>query len=158
MLDWISVEDALAQLALELPDLGKIREFLRRIREILAIGGVALAAVGSLIFLLAWVFSHLRRPSAQLQRPVLSTCALWSSYPAIALTLVAALGIVLPVLTPFIMKSFAIAVLLAGLTWVLGVTTIVAGGSFRDLQKARRALILGGTPWYCLALYLSTLL
>ena len=55
-------------------DLDRLREILRRIVEFIALGGVALALLCGLVFLLTWVLSHLRRPSDQSRR--------WLSVPA----------------------------------------------------------------------------
>lgn len=147
-----------ANLALGIPDLDRIREVLKRIQEILAVGGVTLALLGSLAFLLVWVLSHLRRPSATATHPTLSNVTLYTSYLPVGLTVVAALGFLIPPLNAFVLKAFAFAVLLAAGSWCLSVGTLVAGGSQLDLARARRALLLAGTPWYCLALFLSTYL
>jgi hypothetical protein len=146
-------------LAAGLPDLDRLRELLKRIQEILAMGGVALALAASLIFLLAWVLSHVRRPSvAGKSHPVLSSGALLLSWVPVGLTAVAALGALVPALAPFVLKSFALAVVAAGFTWCIAVAAVVAGGTRQNLGRARRALLLAGTPWYCLAVYLSTFL
>lgn len=146
-------------LALGFPDLDRLWELLKRIQEILAMGGVALALGFSLLFLLAWVLSHLRRPSIRgAEHPVLSTGALVLAWVPVGLTLVAALGALLPSLAPFVLKSFALAVVSAGFVWCVAVAAIVAGGTRQNLGRARKALLLGGTPWYCLAVYLSTFL
>lgn len=141
-----------------LPDLDRLLELLKRIQEILAMGGVALALACSFIFLLAWVLSHLRRPSATANHPVISTISLIVAYLPVGLTLVAALGWLVPTLAPLTLKSFALAIVLAAFAWCLAVAAIVVGGSKTNLARARRALLLAGTPWYCLALYLSTFL
>ena len=143
-----------------LPDLDRIREILQRIQEILAMGGVALATAASLLFITAWVLSHLRRPvkTAEKAKPILSSVSLGLSWFPVGLTLVAGLGVVFPPLTPFILKAFAGAVLVAALSWCLAVATLLAGGSARDLSRARKALLLSGTPWYCLVVYLATYL
>lgn len=145
-------------LLLGLPDLDKLKELLKRIQELLAMGGIALALLASFVFLLAWVFSHLRQPSKTSEHPVLATLALVVAYLPVALTLVAALGWLVPGLAPLTLKSFALAVVLAAFAWCLAVAAIVVGGSRQNLSRARRALILAGTPWYCLAVYLSTFL
>ena len=122
-------------------------------------GGMALALAASLLFLLAWVLSHLRQPSiAGKSHPVLSTGALLLSWVPVGLTAVAALGSLVPSLAPFILKAFALAVVAAGFTWCVAVGAIVAGGTKQNLGRARRALLLAGTPWYCLAIYLATYL
>ena len=140
-----------------LPDFDRLRELLERIREMIALGGMALALAVSALFLLAWVASYLRKPTlAAGVSPALSIAALWSSYLPVGLTIVAALGALLPSLAPLILKSFALAVLAAALSWCLAVAALIAGGPRRNLVRARRALLLAGTPWYCLAAYLST--
>jgi len=142
-----------------LPDLDRLRELLERIREMIALGGVALALAISCVFLLAWVVSHLRQP-ARIQPhgspSVLATIALWLSYVPVGLTGVAALGAFVPTLAPFILKSFALAVLVAAFAWCVAIVSIIVGGNRQTLARARRALLLAGTPWYCLAVYLST--
>ncbi len=146
-------------LAIDLPDLDKLRELLERIREMLALGGVALALAVSCVFLLAWVVSHLRRPAAAVTgKGLLATLALWLAVVPVGLTLVAGLGALVPTLAPFTLKSFALAVLAAALVWCVAIAAIIAGGSRSHLGRARRALLLAGTPWYCLAVYLSTFL
>jgi len=142
-----------------LPDLDRLRELLKRIQEMLAMGGIALALAVSLVFLVAWVLSHLRQPSAKgAGHPILSIAALVVSWIPVALTLVAALGALVPSLAPFVLKSFALAVVTAGFSWCIAVAAIVAGGTRQNLSRARKALLLAGTPWYCLAVYLSTFL
>ena len=148
----------LTDLVLLIPDLDRLRELLKRIQEILAMGGVALALVGSFIFLLAWVLSHLRRPSTSKSHPVLATAALITAYLPVGLTFVAALGWLVPTLAPFVLKSFALAIVLASFAWCTAVAAIVVGGDRGNLSRARRALLMAGTPWYCLAVYLSTFL
>lgn len=145
--------------ALGLPDLDGLRELLRKIQEMLALGGVALATIISLVFVLAWVVSHLRRPRKNDKtRHFLPLVALYSSYLPVGLTGVAAVGTFFPVLAPWILKAFALAVLVAALSWSLAVASLIVGGCSTDLQRARKALLLAGTPWYCLAVYLSTFL
>ncbi|MEM7154206.1 MAG: hypothetical protein AAF799_15275 [Myxococcota bacterium] len=141
-----------------LPDLDRLLELLKRIQEILVMGGVVLALVCSFVFLLAWVLSHLRRPSTTASHPVISTASMLVAYLPVGLTLVAALGWLVPTLAPLTLKSFAMAVVVAAFAWCLAVAAIVVGGSKTNLARARRALLLAGTPWYCLALYLSTFL
>ncbi len=141
-----------------LPDLDRLRELLKRIQEILAMGGVALALTASFFFLLAWVLSHLRRPSASVSHPVLSTAALLTAYLPVGLTVIAALGSLVPVLAPWTLKSFALAIVVAAFTWCVAVAAVVVGGNRKNLSRARKALLLAGTPWYCLAVYLSTFL
>jgi hypothetical protein len=142
-----------------LPDLDKLRELLERIREMLALGGVALALAVSCIFLLAWVLSYLRRPAAAATgKGVLATISVWLAAVPVGLTLVAGLGALVPSLAPFTLKSFALAVLAAALVWCVAIAAVIAGGSRTHLGRARRALLMAGTPWYCLAVYLSTFL
>lgn len=143
-----------------LPDLDRLRELLERIREMIALGGVALALAISCVFLLAWVVSHLRRPTKVAtqgsMRGLLAFAALTGSYVPVGLTAVAALGSFVPTLAPFILKAFALAVLVAAFVWCVAVVAVIVGGDRRTLSRARRALLLAGTPWYCLAVYLST--
>lgn len=149
----------LSDLLFDFPDFERLKEYLRRIQEILTVGGIALCLAASFIFLLAWVFSHLRTPSrAGVEHPILATVALIVAYLPVALTFVAALGWLVPGLAPLTLKSFALAVVLAAFAWCLAVAAVVVGGSRQNLSRARRALLLAGTPWYCLAVYLSTFL
>ena len=144
---------------LGLPDLDRLRELLKRIQEILTLGGIALALAASFVFLLAWVASHLRKPSAAGKaHPILSTIALWSAFLPVGLTLVAGLGALVPALAPWVLKSFALAIVAAAFSWCIAIAALVAGGTAENLARARRALLLAGTPWYCLAVYLSTFL
>lgn len=144
---------------LGLPDLDRLRELLKRIQEILALGGIALALAASFMFLLAWVFSHLRKPSKSgKSRPILCTAALWTAYVPVLLTLIAGLGALVPALAPFILKAFALAIVVAAFSWCVAIAALIAGGTRENLSRARRALLLAGTPWYCLAVYLSTFL
>lgn len=145
---------------LGLPDLDRLRELLQRIQEILALGGIALALLGAFTFLLAWVVSFLRQPSsgASTQRNWLATIALGSSALPVGLTLVAGLGALLPMFAPYVLKAFALAVLTAAFSWCVAVAALIKGGDRPSLARARRALLLAGMPWYCLALYLSTFL
>jgi len=147
------------QLQAGLPDLDRLRELIERVKQIIVTGGIGLALAASLIFLLAWVFSHLRRPAiASEKRRLLPTTALLLSWVPVLLTLVAGLGALVPSLAPFVLKSFALAVVLAGFVWCISVAAVVAGGNKQQLGRARKALLLAGTPWYCLAVYLSTFL
>jgi hypothetical protein len=144
---------------LGLPDLDRLRELLKRIQEILTLGGIALALVASFVFLIAWVASHLRQPSASGKaHPILSTAALWSAFIPVGLTLVAGLGALVPLLAPYVLKSFALAIVAAAFSWCLAIAALIVGGTRENLARARRALLLAGTPWYCLAVYLSTFL
>lgn len=147
-----------AMALLALPDLDGLRELLKRIQEILALGGIALALGISFVFLLAWVASFLRKPSATTERPILSGVALGSALIPVGLTIISALGALVPALAPFVLKSFALAIIAAAFSWCVALATILAGGSKANLSRARKALLLAGTPWYCLALYLSTFL
>jgi hypothetical protein len=148
-----------ALLAVGLPDLDRLRELLERIKELLVTGGIALALAASLVFLLAWVLSHLRRPSVAGQsHTVLCTGAMLLSWIPAGLTGIAAVGIFVPTLAPFILKAFALAIVAAGFTWCIAVAAIVVGGTRQNLSRARRALLVAGTPWYCLAIYLATYL
>jgi hypothetical protein len=149
---------AMLTLVAALPDLDRLRELLKRIQEMLTLGGVALALAVSCVFVVAWVLSYLRRPSASTGRSFLATLALLLSWVPVGLTVCAALGAFVPVLAPYVLKSFALAVLTAAIAWCVAIAAIVAGGSKQSLGTARRAILLAGTPWYCLAVYLSTLL
>ena len=127
-----------AMVLLGLPDLDRLRELLKRIQEILALGGIALALAVSFLFM--------------------SNVALLSAYVPVGLTLVAGLGALIPALAPYVLKAFALAVVFAALSWCVAIATIIAGGNRQSLSRARRALLLAGTPWYCLAVWLSTFL
>jgi hypothetical protein len=148
------VVNAVALTLVALPDFDRLKQLIKRLIELLMLGGVTLAVVASLIFLLAWVLSFLRQPTATSARPILPTLALWCSSVPIALTAVAAVGMFVPTLTPFVLKCFALAVITAAVCWCLATAAIIIGGSREHLARARRALILAGTPWYCLVLYL----
>jgi len=137
--------------------LDRLREILRRIVEFIALGGVALALLCGLVFLLTWALSHLRRPGDQPRR-WLSVPAITLAYVPVLLTAAAAAGIFLPVFAPFILRCFALAVVAAAAAWCVAVAALLAGGTRRDLRRTRRALILAGTPWYCLVVYLATYL
>ncbi len=152
------VVGAISEILLGLPDLDRLLELLKRLQEILTMGGVALALAASFLFLLAWVLSFLRQPSSTASHPVLATMALLTAYLPVGLTLVAALGWLVPMLAPWTLKSFALAVVTAAFAWCIAVAAIIRGGSRQNLGRARRALLLAGTPWYCLAVYLSTFL
>jgi len=138
-------------------DLDRLREILRRVQELITLGGVALALLGSLIFLACWALSHVRRPVDH-ARPWLSHSVLGLAYVPVLLTAVAAAGLFLPVLAPYALQAFALAVVVAAAVWCLAVGAFIAGGSRRDLSRLRRGLILAGTPWYCLVVYLATFL
>jgi hypothetical protein len=132
-------------------------ELLRRIQEWLTLGGIALAAIVSLLFLGTWVAAHLRRPTGE-PHSALPKLALASAYLPLALTFAAALGLFVPALAPFTLKCFAAAVVLAALSWCLAAAALIVGGTYRDLTRARRAILVAGTPWYCLVAYLTVTL
>jgi uncharacterized membrane protein YhaH (DUF805 family) len=138
-------------------DLDRLKEIWRRIVEFITLGGVALALLGGLVFLLTWVLSHLRRPSDRSRRGI-SRTALVLAWIPVLLTGVAAAGLFVPELTPFILKAFALAVAVASVVWCVCAGALILGGTRRDLARTRRALILAGTPWYCLVVYLATFL
>lgn len=137
--------------------LDRLREIFRRAQELLVLGGVALALLGSLVFIASWALSHGRRASDH-SRPWLSRAVLALAYVPVLLTAVAGAGLFLPGLTPFILKAFALAVAIAAVVWCLALGLLIAGGSRRDLSRGRRALVLAGTPWYCLVVYMATFL
>jgi len=147
-----------SDLLMGLPSVGRLLELLKRLQEMLTVGGVALSLGVSFIFLLAWVLSHLRQPSLHASHPVLATLAQLSAYLPVGLTLVAALGWLVPTLAPLTLKSFALAVVTAAFAWCVSVAAILRGGNRQNLGRARQALLMAGTPWYCLAVYLSTFL
>ena len=84
--------------------------------------------------------------------------SLWSAYVPVGLTLIAGLGALVPALAPYVLKSFALAIIIAAFSWCLAIAALIVGGTSTNLARARRALLLAGTPWYCLAVYLSTFL
>jgi hypothetical protein len=138
-------------------DLDRLKEIWRRVVEFITLGGVALALLGGLVFLLTWVLSHLRRPSDRSRR-WLSRTAIVLAWIPVLLTGVAAAGLFVPELTPFILRAFALAVAVAAVAWCVCAGALILGGTRRDLARTRRALILAGTPWYCLVVYLATFL
>lgn len=140
-----------------LGDLDRLREILRRAQELIMLGGVALALLGSLVFIATWALSHVRRPLDH-SRPWLSRVILLLAWIPVLLTGVAGAGIFVPGLAPFILKAFALAIAAAALVWCLAIGLFLAGGSRRDLGRGRKAVILAGTPWYCLVVYLATFL
>ena len=145
----------------ELAELFGLADLLRRIIAYLASGGVILALTVSVVFIGAWVLSHLRQPKNKEEGGnvrVLPYLALWSSYVPVALTAFAAVASFVPGTTPLILKTFALAVLVAAISWLLGVVSLFIGGDKQDLRRARRSLLVAGTPWYALAIYLATLL
>lgn len=141
-----------------LPDLDRLRELFQRLQEILVLSGIGLALAASFLFLVAWVASFLRQPHESRRHPILANAALWTSFLPVGLTIVAGLGSLVPALAPYVLKAFALAVIGAAFTWWVALAAVVAGGSRGNLAKARRAMLLAGTPWYCLALYLSKFL
>ncbi len=151
-----------------LPDLDTIREWIKRIQQILVIGGIALALGFSLIFIGTWVLSHLRRampePEANADGEVepskgwMSKIALASSFVPVALTLVAAVGLFVPMLKPLMLKIFVYAVVVAGVSWLICMAALIVGGRREELARIRRALLLAGTPFYCLAVWISRFL
>jgi hypothetical protein len=144
---------------LDLADLGLIGELLRRVIALVAWGGVAMSMVASLLFIATWVLSHLRAPrDAAEDAPgrLLPMAALVAAAVPVALTAGAGLLRFLPGMLPMTLRLFALAVLLAAGAWTLGVGAILAGGSPKDLRRARQAILLAGTPWYCLAIYLAS--
>jgi hypothetical protein len=151
---------AWASVAIELPDLDTIRRWIVRIIELIVLGGIGLAVAISLGFIGAWVLSHLRQPKAEDAPRVtwISHAALWSSFIPVALTVVAAAGMFVPVLKPLMLKVFAYAVVAAGVAWMVCIAALIVGGGKQELSRARRALLLAGTPFYCLAVWLSRFL
>lgn len=144
---------------LDLKDLGPIGDLLRRIIAFVAWGGVAMSMVVSLLFIATWVLSHLRAPrDAAEDAPgrLLPMAALFAAGVPVALTAGAGLLRFIPGMLPMTLRLFALAVLLAAGAWTLGVGAVLAGGSSKDLRRARRAILLAGTPWYCLAIYLAS--
>jgi hypothetical protein len=151
---------ASSSVAIDLPDLDTIRRWIRRIIELIVLGGVGLAVAVSLGFIGAWVLSFLRRPRAEEEESSgwMSHAALWSSFIPVGLTAAAALGMFVPVLKPLMLKLFAYAAVGAGVSWVVCVAALIVGGGKRELMRIRRALLLAGTPFYCLAVWLSRFL
>lgn len=159
MLPLVAMLSAMASAAL--PDLDIIREWIRKVQQILALGGIALALACSMVFIGAWVLSHLR--SAKAEDEVtgsgwLSKIALGSSFVPVALTLAAAVGLFVPLLKPLMLKLFAYAVVAAAISWTIGIAAVLAGGGRAELARARRALLLAGTPFYCLAVWIGRFL
>lgn len=150
---WVSI-------AIELPDLDTIRRWIRRIIELIVLGGIGLAVAVSLGFIGAWVLSHLRKPKAE-DAPVVtwpSHVALWSSFVPVGLTCVAAAGLFVPLLKPLMLKLFAYAALAAAIAWVICIVALIVGGGKPELTRIRRGLLLAGTPFYCLAVWLARFL
>jgi hypothetical protein len=159
---WLSAW-ASAGLAWEIPDLDTIRRWIRRIVELIVLGGIGLAVAMSLGFIGAWVLSFLRQPAVleegEEPRPGwISHAALWSSFIPVGLTLVAALGLFIPVLKPLMLKLFAYAAVGSGVSWLVCIAALIVGGGKQELARIRRGLLLAGTPFYCLAVWLSRFL
>lgn len=151
---------ASSAIAIELPDLDTIRRWIVWIIEMIVWGGIGLAVAMSLGFIGTWVFSHLRRPKAEDQEATSwpSHLALWSSFVPVGLTAVAAAGMFIPLIKPLMLKLFGYAVLGAGVAWLLCVIALLVGGGKAELDRARRGLLLAGTPFYCLAVWLTRFL
>ncbi len=151
---------ASSSLEWELPDLDTIRRWIRRVMELIVLGGIGLAVAVSLGFIGAWVLSFLRKPKAEDEprSAWMSHAALWSSFIPVGLTAAAALGMFVPVLKPLMLKLFAYAVVGGGISWLVCVAALIVGGGAKELARIRRALLLAGTPFYCLAVWLSRFL
>jgi hypothetical protein len=159
MLPLFAMLTALASASL--PDLDTIREWIRRIQQLIVLGGVALALALSLVFIGAWVLSHLRKAKAEDETTGegwMSKIALWSSFLPVALTVACAVGLFVPLLKPLMLKLFAWAVLVAGVSWLVCMAALIVGGKREELARVRRALLLAGTPFYCLAVWISRFL
>ncbi len=145
---------------LGLPDLDRLRELLERIQQILVMGGVALSALGALCFLGLWAVSFVRKPAAaaSVRHPVFTRLLHGLAFVPAGLSFVAGLGVVFAPLAPFVLKALAAAILVAALVWLLAVVAFWMGGTARDLHRVRRAVLLAGTPWYCLVVFLATYL
>jgi hypothetical protein len=145
---------------IELPDLDTIRRWIRRVIDLIVLGGIGLAVAMSLGFIGAWVLSHLRQPKAEDEPKItwMSHVALWASFVPVALTGVAAAGMFVPLLKPLILKLFAYAVASAGVAWMVCIAALIVGGGKSELTRVRRGLLLAGTPFYCLAVWLSRFL
>lgn len=144
----------------ELPDLDTIRRWIRRIMDLIVLGGIGLAVAMSLGFIGAWVLSHLRTAKAE-DEPKIT----WMSYAAlvvagvpVSLTLIAALGLFVPGLQPLMLKVFAYAVASAAVSWLISIAALIVGGGHEELKRVRRALLMAGTPFYCLAIWLARFL
>ena len=87
---WVGVVASILAI-LGLPNLDRLRELLARIQEILTLGGMALATTISLLFILAWVLTWLRRPKKE-AHPVLPWLAFTTSLVPVGLTILAAAG------------------------------------------------------------------
>ena len=149
-----------ASTMIELPDLETIRRWINRLIELIVLGGIGLSVAMSLGFIGAWVLSHLRRAKTEEEEPVRwpSHVALWSSFIPVGLTLVAALGLFVPILKPMMLKMFAYAVAGAGASWLVCIIALIVGGGKAELVRIRRGLLLAGTPFYCLVVWLSRFL
>ena len=83
----------------------------------------------------------------------------WDGATVAALALVgAAVGLFVPLLKPLMLKLFAYAVVAAAISWTIGIAAVLAGGGRAELARARRALLLAGTPFYCLAVWIGRFL
>ena len=64
----------------------------------------------------------------------------------------------MPVLKPLMLKVFAYAGVAAGAAWLVCVIALIVGGGKPELSRIRRGLLLAGTPFCCLAVWLSRFL
>lgn len=137
-----------------------VSELLERIVAALSRGGAIFALVVSGGFIASWAVSHLRQPRASEDGTprVLPYLALASSLVPVVLTAVAVLTRFVPGTLPLTLKIFGVSVLAAALSWSLAVLALVIGGQRVDLKRARAAVVLSGTPWYALTLYLAWLM
>ena len=137
-----------------------VSELLERIVAALSRGGAIFALVVSGGFIASWAVSHLRQPRASEDGTprVLPYLALASSLVPVVLTAVAVLTRFVPGTLPLTLKVFGVSVLAAALSWSLAVLALVIGGQRVDLKRARAAVVLSGTPWYALTLYLAWLM
>jgi hypothetical protein len=128
---------------IELPDLDTIRRWIRRVIDLIVLGGIGLAVAMSLGFIGAWVLSHLRRPKAEDEPKVtwMSHVALWMSFVPVTLTCVAAAGLFVPLLKPLILKLFAYAVASAGVAWMVCIAALIVGGGRAARPRVRRGLV-----------------
>lgn len=141
--------------------LDRLWDLIERIQAWLTLGGIVLAALASLLFVGAWVLSVVRQPKATgtWGSDGLSWAALGGAYGATALTAAAAVSRFVPVLgVLWTLRLFAVAVLVAALVWILAMVVFFRGAPVQGLRRARKAVFLAGTPWYCLVLYLTALL
>ncbi|EDM78659.1 hypothetical protein PPSIR1_29448 [Plesiocystis pacifica SIR-1] len=149
-----------SSLTADLPDLDTIRRWLRRLQELIVLGGVGLAVALSMVFIGAWVLSHLRTAKADEQERIewMSKLALFVSFVPVALTVVAAAGMFIPMLRPLMLKMFVYAAAGAGISWLVSIAALIVGGGKEELARTRRALLLAGTPFYCLAVWIARFL